>query len=182
MTDTDQTPSPRLKEVIGPEAIARRVAELGADISRHYARTRGEVVLAPVLKGAVVFFADLLRHLDFSPLVDFIRVASYGEGTSPGEVIHFTKDLELSIAGRQVLLIDDIVDTGRSMAFLKSVLLAREPADIRVCALIDKRQRREVDLVVDFAGFVVDRGYLVGYGLDHAERLRELKGICELIE
>lgn len=168
-----------LREVFGEAAIAARVAELGREISAHYAGK--DVVMVGVLKGALPFMADLLRALTFCPLLDFVRVASYGAGTAPG-ALRFLMDLETDIAGRHVLLVEDIVDTGRSLAYLLATLSRRNPASLKICSLLDKPYRREVDVPVDFVGFAAPPVYLVGYGMDIGERLRRLPGVYELVE
>lgn len=169
----------QLREVFGEAAVAARVAELGREISAHYAGG-DDVVMVGVLKGALPFMADLLRALDFCPVLDFVRVASYGADTAPGE-LRFLKDIETDIAGRRVLLVEDIVDTGRSLAFLAETLGRRGPADIKICSFLDKPYRREADVAVDFVGFAAPPVFLVGYGMDIGERLRRLRGVYELI-
>ncbi|MHC1789350.1 hypoxanthine phosphoribosyltransferase [Solidesulfovibrio sp.] len=170
--------SESLREVFSEAAVAARVAELGRELSAHYAGR--DVVMVGVLKGALPFMADLLRALDFCPLLDFVRVASYGAGVAPGE-LRFLMDLETEIAGRDVLLVEDIVDTGRSLAYLLDMLHKRSPASIKVCSLLDKPYRREADVTVDFVGFSAPPVFLVGYGMDIGERLRRLRGVYELI-
>ncbi len=164
--------------LIGRTAIANRVAELGQQISADYAGS--ELLVVGVLTGAFVFTADLIRALDLPLAVDFIRVASYGEATCSSGNICLTKDLECQVAGRHLLLVEDIVDTGRTLAWLQAHLLARNPASLKLCALIDKRERREVVVAVDYVGFPVAEGFLVGYGLDCGGRYRQLQDICHL--
>lgn len=170
--------SETMVELISPQAIARRVAELGADITAAYAGEPLTVVC--VLKGAFLFFADLVRTVDLPLELEFVRLASYGRGMDSGELV-FSKDLETSIKGKHVLIVEDIVDSGRSMDFLMRTLAERGPASLRLAALVDKAERREVDLRVDFAGFPLDKGFIVGYGMDYAERYRELAGIHEIV-
>lgn len=169
-----------LKTVIDSATLHRRVAELGAQITREY---RGKPLVAVcVLKGAFLFFADLVRHIENEALeLDFVRMASYGSGTTRSRQTIFSKDMEVDVAGKHVLLVEDIVDTGHSMKFLSEVLQQREAASIRVCAAIDKHERREVDLTVDFAGFPLQKGFIVGYGMDYAEKYRELDAVYELV-
>lgn len=168
----------RLKEVLGEAAIQKRVAELAADISAHYGDE--PLVCVCVLKGAFLFFADLTRKLTIDPEIDFVRLASYGKSTSRGQEIAFTKDLETSVQDKHVLVVEDIVDTGHSMGFFTKVLEQRGPRSVKICALIDKWERREVACQVEFPGFTLQDGYLVGYGMDYAEKLRRLPNICEL--
>jgi len=163
--------------VFTAEAIALRVAELGARISGEYQGRR--LLIVGVLKGAFVFLADLVRQITVPARVDFVRLASYGAGDCPGEVV-FREDMELPCKGEHVLVVEDIVDTGRSMARLLSVLRLREAASVALCALIDKTGRREVQVTVDFPGFKLAKGFLIGYGLDFAEEYRCLPGIYEL--
>lgn len=167
-----------LKITIDSEAIARRVRELGADISDHYATE--PLIMVCVLKGAFIFFADLVRAVSVQPEVDFVRLASYGKQTTRSENIRFVQDMDLSVADKHVLVVDDIIDTGHSMLYLSDVLRKRHARSVRVCALLDKRERREVEVKVDFAGFVIPSGFVVGYGLDCAEQYRHLPAIYEL--
>ncbi len=168
-----------LRQVITEEAIATRVAELAGEIAGHYDRDDPPVAVC-VLKGAVYFFTDLTRLLPFSPQLEFIRIASYGGGTSPDKEIRFLVDVDCSLEGRHVLVVDDIVDTGRTTAKLLEIFAARKPKSLRMCALIEKWDRREVDVVVDFVGFSSRDGFLVGYGMDYAERYRQLRGVYEM--
>ena len=169
----------RLKTVIDSPTLHRRVAELGAEITARYA---GEpLVVVCVLKGAFLFFADLVRHIRCPMEIDFVRMASYGNGTSRSRQTIFSKDMEVDVAGKHVLLVEDIVDTGRSAEFLLEVLSRRGAKSIRLCAVVDKRERREIDLTVDFAGFPIQKGFIVGYGMDYAEKYRELDAVYELV-
>ncbi|MFP4083288.1 MAG: hypoxanthine phosphoribosyltransferase [Desulfonatronovibrio sp.] len=169
----------KLKPLFTPDIIQGRVNELGARISRDL-KDR-PVVAVCVLKGAVVFYADLIRSLSIDPEMDFVRISSYGDQTvSNGNVI-FSKDLEIPVKGKHVLIVEDIIDTGRSIACLKRVLENKNPESIRLCALIDKHERREVQVEVDYAGFVLQDGFIVGYGLDYAEKYRNMTGIFQLI-
>ena len=163
----------------GPE-IREKTQAMADQISAHL--NGEEVVCVCVLKGAFLFFADLVRRMNPPVTVDFVRLASYGDRTKPGEELVFSKDMEESIHGRHVIIVEDIVDTGRSMAYLKNVFSGRSPKSLKICALVDKQERREVDLDVDFPVFnLTGRGFLVGYGMDFAERYRELDGIFELL-
>jgi hypoxanthine phosphoribosyltransferase len=169
-----------LKVVIDSETLHRRVAELGAEVSASY---QGKpLVVVCVLKGAFLFFADLVRHIKNDSLeIDFVRMASYGGGTSRGRQTIFSKDMEVDVAGKHVLLVEDIVDTGHSAEFLLEVLEKRGAESIRICCVVDKHERREVDLTVDFAGFPLQKGFIVGYGMDYAEKYRELDAVYELV-
>ena len=159
------------KEILfSRDAINQRITELAADISRDYAGK--ELVVVGVLKGAFVFMADLIRRLQTPCVIDFARVASYGSGsTSSGQIV-ITKDIEIQIKGRDVLIVEDIVDTGLTLSHLVRVFKEREPNSLKVCAFMDKRLRRKVAFEADYVGFTIDDGFVVGYGLDFNERAR----------
>ena len=161
--------------LISREAIARRVAELGELIGRDYAGR--DVVVVGVLKGVFIFLADLVRAVPFPVEVDFVRLYSYGGETTTSGEVHITKDVELPIKGRDVLIVEDIVDTGLTLAFLKQHLDSHRPRSLKICCLIDKKERREVEVPLDYVGFVVEQGFLVGYGLDCGEKGRTLPEI-----
>jgi len=167
---------PTTEILISRAEIAATVAALGQRISADYAGR--EVLVVGVLTGAFIFTADLVRSLDLPLSVDFIRVASYGGATSSSGQITLSKDLECQVTGCHLLLVEDIVDTGRTLAWLTAHLLARNPASLKVCTLIDKRERREVAVSVDYSGFQVAEGFLVGYGLDCGDRYRQLPDLC----
>ena len=169
----------KLTPFIPAETLAARIEELGREVAESYDGDQPLVCIC-VLKGAFLFFSDVIRKIDRDIEVDFVRLASYGTATSRGDDIVFSKDLEISIEGKDVLVVEDIVDTGHSMDFLLHVLRRRNPKSLKICALIDKHERRERDVVVDFAGFQLSEGFIVGYGLDYAERYRELDAIYEL--
>lgn len=159
--------------------IAARVAELGSEISSTY---KNEPLLAIcVLKGAFMFFSDLTRQIANPGLeLDFVRLASYGMNSKSSKHIIFNKDIELDILDKNVLIVEDIVDSGHTMKFLIDQLAARKPRSIAVAALVDKKERREADLAVAFPGFSLPAGFIVGYGMDYAEHFRGLPEICEL--
>lgn len=167
----------KLIPVITSETIAARVAELGAAISREYEGK--DLLVVGVLKGAFMFLADLVRHIAVPAHVDFVRLASYGAKDHPG-ALAFQQDLETSCRGKHVLVVEDIVDTGHSMAMLLTQLGTRGAASVKLCALIDKAERRKAQVSVDFSGFTLAKGFLVGYGLDFAEDYRCLPGVYEL--
>ncbi|SKA91416.1 hypoxanthine phosphoribosyltransferase [Paucidesulfovibrio gracilis DSM 16080] len=169
-----------LSVLVDADTIHQRVRELGREMGEAYGNE--PVVLVCVLKGAFLFFADLARAMTIECEHDFVRLASYGSGTSRGKEMRFSKDLEVPIEGKHVVIVEDIVDTGNSVEFLKHVFAKRRPQSLKVCALVDKRERRELDINVDFAGFnLTGAGFLVGYGMDYAERYRELDAIYELV-
>jgi hypoxanthine phosphoribosyltransferase len=159
--------------------IAARVAEMGRAISRDLAG-REPVVAVVILKGAVVFAADLVRHLDLDIRLDFMAVASYGQSTRSSGVVRFEKDLEQDIQGRHVLVIEDIVDTGLTLKYLQEALRRRSPASLVTACLLDKVGRRQVDAAVDYVGFSIPDRFVVGYGLDHAGRYRNLPDVRAL--
>lgn len=164
--------------VISRQEIAARVQALGRQISE---ASGPDLLLVVVLKGAFVFAADLIRAISIPLEVDFIRVASYGSGTCSVGEISLGKDLEAPVVGRNLLLVEDIVDTGQTLVWLRQHLRERGAASIRTCALIDKRERRAAEVAIDFAGFQLNNGFLVGYGLDHAEQYRQLPEIYRLL-
>jgi len=133
--------------------------------------------LVGVLKGAFVFVADLIRHLSIPVEVDFIRLASYGD-TMESQELRITKDLELPVRGRDVLVVEDIVDTGKTLRYLQDTLKRKGARTVSTCVLVDKRQRRQVEVAIDYVGFVVQEGFIVGYGLDYAESYRHLPDLC----
>jgi hypoxanthine phosphoribosyltransferase len=161
--------------LISQTEIARRVAELGAQIGRDYAGR--DLVMVGVLKGVFIFMADLVRALPFAVEVDFVRLCSYGNGTVSSGEVHITKDVELPIKDRDVLIVEDIIDQGLTLDFLRRHLLTHRPRSLKICCLIDKKERREVEVPLDYVGFPVDKGFLVGYGLDCGEQSRTLPEI-----
>ncbi|MCF6291363.1 MAG: hypoxanthine phosphoribosyltransferase [Desulfobacterales bacterium] len=163
--------------VISRAEIRARVKELGAAITRDYEGR--SLVLVGILNGAFVFLADLVREINLPLEVDFVRVASYGSRATAGE-IRLLKDIELAVAGKDVLLVEDIVDTGRTIAYLKDYFIKHKPRSVRLCTLIDKKERRQVEVVSDYAGFEVGHGFLVGYGLDYAEQHRNYPEVYQL--
>jgi hypoxanthine phosphoribosyltransferase len=169
-----------LTTLIGEDLIAERVGELAAEISRDYAG-RGELILIGVLKGSFVFLADLTRRLDIPHRVEFIAVSSYGdrESEDPGAV-RLILDVRHDIGGKHVLVVEDIVDTGHTLAYLVRLLNARMPASLRTCTLLRKPDRAEVDVTIDYLGFDIPDVWVVGYGLDFAERYRTLPRICAM--
>ncbi len=162
-----------IAEVLISEAqIQERVAALGAQITRDFAGE--EILVIAVLKGAILFLADLMRRIDLPLSVDFLAVSSYGAGTQSSGVVRILKDLDEPIEGRHVLIVEDIVDSGRTLDYLLRMLRQRRPATLHVCTLLDKRERREIDVPIDYVGFDVPDAFVVGYGLDYAELYRQL--------
>ena len=162
------------------DQIARRVAELAASLHNDY--TGRDPLLVGVLTGAVVFLADLMRHLPLPVSVDFIQVASYGDATVSSGQVRVLKDLQRPVAGRDVLVVEDIVDTGRSLRFITDHLAAGNPRSLKVCAFLDKPSRREVDVQIDYLGFEIPDFFVVGYGLDFAQKYRNLPYVAVLRE
>jgi len=157
--------------LITEKQIARRVRELSSDIQRDLAGR--ELVVVSLLNGTVMFLADLIRHLSLPLRLDFIGVSSYGAGTESGELV-YTKELRLSVKGRDVLLVDDILDTGKTLSRVRAKLRALNPRRIHTCVLLDKPSRRVERVKADYIGFVIPDVFVVGYGLDYAERYRNL--------
>lgn len=157
------------------DRIATEVSRLGAEISRDYAGQ--EIVLVGVLKGSFLFIADLVRVIEVPTVIDFVRLASYGSGTSTSGIIEFRKELEMSIRDRNVIIIEDIVDSGYTLECLYNKLLLQNPRSLKICTLIDKRARREVAIEADYVGITLEDGFIIGYGLDHDERYRNLPDI-----
>jgi hypoxanthine phosphoribosyltransferase len=156
--------------------IVDRVAALAGQINRDF--SSGDVVLVGVLKGAFVFLADLMRRLSISPVIDFVWLSSYGDKTVSSGTIEIVRDLQTDIYGKDVIVVEDIVDTGLTLAFLKNELSKRQPRSLRVCVLLDKRFRREVDLEPDYTAITLNEDlFVVGYGLDSAEHYRHLPGV-----
>ncbi len=154
------------------EELDRRVSELAEEINRDYAGK--EVLLVSVLRGSFVFMADLVRKIKVPCMVDFMACSSYGSGTSSSGQVKVTKDLSQSIEDMHVLVVEDILDSGRTLSYLLKLLEARKPASIRLCTLLDKPERRVVPVHVDYTGFTIPDAFIVGYGLDYAERYRNL--------
>jgi hypoxanthine phosphoribosyltransferase len=158
--------------MLSAEQIQARVRELGAQIARDYKDRR--LVLVSVLKGSFVFTADLARAIDAQLRIEFLGVRSYGEGTSTSGVVQITHDLTKPIEGEDILIVEDIVDTGLTIAHLLELLRTRHPASVKVCALLHKPARTKVEVPIDYLGFTIEDRFVVGYGLDWAERYRNL--------
>ena len=158
--------------LIDEDRLRSRVVELGEEISTDYAGR--EPLLIGVLKGAVFFMADLMRHLTVACEVDFMAISSYGASTDSSGVVRILKDLDINIDGRDVLVVEDIIDSGLTLSYLIRNLEAREPASLEVCALMTKPERREIDVPVRYVGFEIPNRFVIGYGLDFAERYRNL--------
>jgi hypoxanthine phosphoribosyltransferase len=166
--------------LVEEEALRARVAELGEEISSDYAGR--DLLLVGVLKGAVFFMADLMRHLTVPCEVDFMAISSYGAQTDSSGVVRILKDLDINIEGRNVLVVEDIIDSGLTLSYLMRNLESREPASLEVCALLTKPARREIDVPVRWIGFEIPNRFVIGYGLDFAERYRNLPYVGVLSE
>ena len=167
-----------LSLLLSREAIAARVKGLAIQISRDYVGK--DLLLVGVLKGAFVFLADLMRALEMPVQIEFVRLASYGKGATSAGHVRVILDLEAYIAGRHVLVVEDILDTGRTLGFLLERLRARQPASLKLCVLLSKRIKRIYDITPDYTGFDVPVDFVVGYGIDYAERYRSLPAIYTL--
>ena len=164
--------------LIDRETLAARVAELGTEISADYEGR--DLLLIGVLKGAVFFMADLMRHLTVPCEVDFMAISSYGDATDSSGIVRILKDLDINIEGRHVLVVEDIIDSGLTLSYLMRSLKARKPASLEICALLTKPERREIDVPVKFVGFEIPNKFVIGYGLDFAERYRNLPYVAVL--
>jgi hypoxanthine phosphoribosyltransferase len=169
---------PELVPVLSKDDIREMVSVLAQKISLDYEGR--SLVLIGVLKGAFVFLADLSRKITTPHKIDFLRAASYGSGTSSSETIKLTKEVEIDLQGKDVLLVEDIIDTGLTLAYLLEYVKRLKPVTIKVCTLIDKRQRRQKEIKIDYAAYITKEGFLVGYGLDYAEDYRNLPEIYHL--
>jgi hypoxanthine phosphoribosyltransferase len=158
--------------LIDRDALQRRIEELGEEISADYAGR--DLLLIGVLKGAVFFMADLMRNLTIPCEIDFMAISSYGDSTDSSGVVRILKDLDINIEGRDVLIVEDIIDSGLTLSYLMRNLEAREPASLEICALLTKPERREADVPVRYIGFEIPNRFVIGYGLDFAERYRNL--------
>ncbi|MBA1334609.1 MAG: Hypoxanthine-guanine phosphoribosyltransferase [Firmicutes bacterium] len=168
-----------IKEVlISEKEIQERVKELGQEITRDYKGK--DLVVVGVLKGAVLFLGDLVKNISMPLTIDFIAVSSYGNSTTTSGVVRILKDLDNSIEGMDVLVVEDIIDSGLTLSYLYENLKSRGPNSVKICTLLDKPERRKVNVKVDYIGFVIEDEFVVGYGLDYAEKYRNLPEVCIL--
>ncbi len=168
-----------LKPVLLHDQIQVKVKELADRISFEYKGKK--LVMVGILKGAFIFLADLVRELSIPTEIDFIRLASYGTKAESSGSVRLTKDVELSLEGKDILIVEDIVDTGYTLKFLADHIRKKNPGSVRICALINKSERRECAVEIDYTGFEIPRGFLVGYGLDFNERYRYLRDVHEIV-
>jgi hypoxanthine phosphoribosyltransferase len=178
MAEADEAPIGEI--LVEADDLQRRVVELAAEVSRDYEGR--DLVLVGVLKGAVFFVADLMRSLEVPCELDFMAVTSYGSATDSSGVVRILKDLDGSIEGRDVLIVEDIIDSGRTLHYLLRNLNARNPKSLEVCALLTKPERRRVDLPIKYVGFEIPNRFAIGYGLDHDQRFRNLDYVASLKE
>jgi hypoxanthine phosphoribosyltransferase len=172
---------PAIGQILVPaEDLQRRIQELGGEISRDYQDRN--LIMIGVLKGAVLFLADLMRELTVPCEIDFMAVSSYGSETDSSGVVRILKDLDSPIEGRHVLIVEDIIDSGLTLQYLLRNLRARNPASLEVCALLTKPDRRRVELPIRYVGFEIPNRYVIGYGLDYAQRYRNLECVAVLNE
>ena len=178
--DSDPAPPGVGEVLVSTDDLERRVRELGEEISRDYEGL--DLLLIGVLKGAVPFLADLMRELTIDCEVDFMAVSSYGSATDSSGVVRILKDLDAAIEGRDVLVVEDIIDSGLTLHYLMKNLKARNPASLEVCALLTKPERRRVEMPIRYVGFEIPNRFAIGYGLDHAQRYRNLRYVAALDE
>jgi hypoxanthine phosphoribosyltransferase len=174
----DKAMAPGMTILLTEDQIQRRVTELAAAVARDFA---GETpILVGMLKGSFIFIADFCRRLDIPHHIDFMSIAAYGSGTSPAGAVRLLKDLSVNITGRAVLIVEDIIDSGMTLAYIRRILEARQPKRLAVVSLLDKRVRRSADVPIEYVGFEIGDGFVVGYGLDLAERYRHLPYVAQL--
>jgi hypoxanthine phosphoribosyltransferase len=175
---SNQEPNGKLELLLSEEKITQRVRELGAQITTDYQGRR--LHLVGILKGAWVFLADLIRYIDLEVTVDFLGIASYGQGSTTSGQVKITKDLDQSIEGLDVLAVEDILDTGLTFTYLHKMLTARKPKSLKLIALLDKAERRIKPVHADYVGFTIPDLFVVGYGLDYGQKYRQLRDVCVL--
>lgn len=158
--------------LLSEEKLAKRIAEIGAEITADYAGK--EILMIGVLRGAVIFMADLARSIKVPVAIDFMAVSSYGAGTTSSGVVRILKDLDENVEGKHILVVEDIIDSGLTLNYLLDNLKSRKPASIKLCTLLNKPERRKVDVKIDYNGFDVPDYFVIGYGLDYAEKYRNL--------
>jgi len=176
--DTTLVHSPPMRVLISEEQIQTRTHEMGQQIDADFKDENP--VLIGLLKGSFIFMADLCRAISIPHHIDFMAIAAYGGGTAPSGAVRLLKDLNVNITGRSVLIVEDIIDSGLTMAYIRRLLLARQPKRLAIATLLDKRSRRQTELPIEYVGFEIGAGFVVGYGLDLAERYRHLPHIAEL--
>ena len=171
---------PSLRVLLTAQQIQARIQELGAQIERDY--PNGPVYLVGILKGACIFLSDLARAMNTPARLEFVGISSYGRGRSTSGEVKLTKDLDVSVEGQDVIVVEDIVDSGITLSYLLQVFRQRNPRSLRIATLLDKPERRQRPVVVDYVGFQIPDEFVVGYGLDYAEDYRNLRDVCVLAE
>ncbi|HBE43924.1 MAG TPA: hypoxanthine phosphoribosyltransferase [Deltaproteobacteria bacterium] len=169
-----------LKRLFSKKEIEEAVQRLASRIEKDFENK--EIIFVCLLKGSFIFTSDLVRHIKNPSIIDFMRVSSYGKGTQSKGAITITKDLEEDIQGKNVILVEDIIDSGLTLKYIRDMLMAKEPKSLKICALVDKRARRVVEVEGDYVGFTIEDGFIVGYGIDYAERYRNLPDIYVIEE
>ena len=167
------------RQTVSAEEIQARVKELGQQITRDY-QGKSPVIMC-MLKGAVYFFADLTKHIDLPIMIDFARLSSYRNGTVSGEM-QVIADITTDIKNKDVIIVEDIIDSGKTLSYFIKMLEKHNPASIKICAFLDKKERREVDIKVDYVGFDIPNYFVIGYGLDYAEKYRDLPFLAEVLD
>lgn len=167
--------------MIAEADVRARVSALGQEISQHYRGSDSDLVLVGLLRGSFIFMADLCRAIDVSHEVDFMTASSYGSGTSSTRDVKILKDLDEDIRGKHVLIVEDIIDSGNTLSKVREILRLREPASLAICTLLDKPERREVDVKVEWVGFSIPDEFVVGYGIDYAQHYRHLPYVGKVI-
>ena len=162
--------------LISKEELAKRVAELGEEITRDYEGK--DLLIVCILKGSALFYADLVRAIDLPIKLDFMAISSYGAGTKSSGEVRMIKDLSTKIEGMDVILVEDIIDSGYTINYLKNLLFQRNPASLKICTLLDKPERREVEIEGDYVGFEIPNEFVIGYGLDYAQKYRNIPEVC----
>ncbi len=170
----------RIDVLIDADTLAERVRELGQTIEKEY-RDSGEIILVGLLRGSAVFMADLARHIGLDARFDFMVVSSYGSSMESSRDVQIKKDLEEEIRGRHVIIVEDIIDTGYTLEKVRDFLQLRKPASLKICTLLDKPERREVKVPVDYAGFTIPDVFVIGYGIDYAQKHRNLPYLGKVV-
>lgn len=166
--------------LITKEQIAAKVKEIAAEIKRDFGDE--EIIMVCILRGSLYFFADLTKELDNDLMLEFMSVTSYGSGTTSSGEVRILKDISRPLENKNVIVVEDIIDTGNTLSYLKRILLERMPKKLKICSLLDKPSRREAEIEGDYVGFTIPNEFVVGYGLDYAQRYRNLPEVCVLKE
>ncbi len=167
--------------MISEQDVKARIIELGHQISEHYRNSGNDLVLVGLLRGSFIFMADLCRAIDVSHEVDFMTASSYGNAMNSNRDVKILKDLDEDIRGKDVLIVEDIIDSGNTLSKVREILALREPKSLAICTLLDKPERREVDVVVEWVGFEIPDEFVVGYGIDYAQRYRHLPYVGKVV-